>query len=158
SPHSEPTASFRLTQERALIGSPRYMAPELWTDARLASPATDLYALGVMTYECLRGRPPFEPATLEELRRSHADAPVPPLGDGFPPELDEVLARAMAKRASKRPATALEYAALVRAASGVKETAVVPQLDPSLREYFFANAPQPIAEALALLESAHTSY
>ena len=65
---------------RALLGTPRYMAPEqtgLGRFGTAVSPRTDVYALGVTAFELLTGRVPFEGVTPEEVLRQHADSPVP---------------------------------------------------------------------------------
>ena len=67
-----------LTSTGFVVGTPRYMAPEqalgLLLDAR-----TDLYAVGVILYEMLAGRAPFEAEDPVVLLRLHAKAPPPPL-------------------------------------------------------------------------------
>jgi serine/threonine protein kinase len=63
---------------RTVIGTPRYAAPEQ-IDGASASPAADVYSLGVCAYEMLAGRPPFGGETLTELFSQHVRAPVPRL-------------------------------------------------------------------------------
>ena len=149
-----PDALGRLTVDGTVIGSPHYMAPEQWSDASLADARTDLYALGVLCFEVLTGRPPFAGKTRLELLQAHASHAPPPLGPDFPPGLDAVLARAMAKDPADRHATALELAAAFRAASGIEsETVRLPRLGDGLRAAILSDAPQPLAEAVALLDA-----
>src|SRR6185503_5270081 len=108
-------------QRESHIGTPQYMAPEQWVDPRRADARTDVYALGVLCHEMLTGRRPFDGSSLMEVARAHARKPVPPLGEGFPPELDAVLARAMAKRPADRFATPLELADAIRRVSAVDD-------------------------------------
>ncbi len=105
----EPRGPRSLTGEGDMMGSPPYMAPEQWTGADLVTTRSDLYSLGVLAYEAISGRRPFS-GTIEELARQHLHAPVPPLPDGFPAALNEVLARAMAKDPRDRPESALALA------------------------------------------------
>src|SRR6266545_2069850 len=108
-----------LTQTHATLGSPPYISPEQWYDAPRVGPATDLYSLGIIAFEALTGRRPFVADSISALAQLHLAAPVPGLGKGFPPELDRLFQRALAKHPLDRPASALELALLLRAASGV---------------------------------------
>ena len=105
----------RLTPAGAMLGSPPYMAPEQWADPAAAGPPADLYALALIAYEALTGRLPFDAETDDACAAQHRDAPVPPLGDGFAPTLDQVFQRALAKRPKDRFATALDFAAAMHA-------------------------------------------
>ncbi len=63
-----------------LVGTVRYLAPE--AAGALAAPAderSDLYAVGVVLFECLTGSPPFPGPTVGDLLRQHLSMPVPPL-------------------------------------------------------------------------------
>ncbi|MBA3393851.1 MAG: protein kinase [Deltaproteobacteria bacterium] len=154
---SQPVAG--LTSEGAIVGSPHYMAPEQWVDARSADARTDIYALGVLAYEALTGKPPFNGRTLAEVAVAHAEGVVPPVGEAHAVALDAVFARVFAKQPADRFATALELAVAFRAASGVgsDEREILPQLDETLRDAMIADAPQPIAEAVAAVAAVHTS-
>ena len=90
------------------------MAPEQWTDPGRVGPRSDLYALGILAYEALTGRRPFDADTAEEFADRHLTAPVPPVGAGLPPGLDRVFQRALAKRPEDRFFSALDLAAALR--------------------------------------------
>jgi WD40 repeat protein/serine/threonine protein kinase len=145
-----------LTQHGAIVGSPPYMAPEQWSNATTVDARADLYALGVLAFECLTGKLPFGGRTLAEYARAHVSRPVPSLGQGFPASLDAVLRKALAKRPEDRYPDALALAAAFRAAAGVDiEAPVMPGLEAGLRDELLGAAPQPIAESVAALEAAH---
>jgi serine/threonine-protein kinase len=114
------TQDFQVTRRGSALGSPPYMAPEQWLDAGAADARSDLYALGVLCYEALAGRRPFKGETREEIARAHAEAPVPPLGPGFPPALDDFFQRALAKRPSDRFGSAHELAVAFAAAAATR--------------------------------------
>jgi hypothetical protein len=108
-----------LTRTNATLGSPPYMSPEQWSDPLRVGPPSDLYALGVIAYQALTGRRPFSAATVAGFAELHRSGDVPPVGPGFPPALDELFRRALAKRVDDRPASALELAEALRTASGL---------------------------------------
>jgi WD40 repeat protein/tRNA A-37 threonylcarbamoyl transferase component Bud32 len=145
----------QLTNESAVIGSPPYMAPEQWDSAPTVSPAADLYALGIVAFEALSGRRPFESETSAGHAELHRRGKIPSLGEAFAPELDGFFARALAKRPEDRPSTALVLAAELRVASGLAVvSADLPRLDEGVRDAWIAEAPQPLAEAVAALDGA----
>src|SRR5882757_6851831 len=69
--------SAPLTASGELIGTPGYLAPERAMGER-ATPASDLYSLGMLAYECLAGAPPFRGTPLE-VALAHRDRQLPPL-------------------------------------------------------------------------------
>nr|MBA2543940.1 serine/threonine-protein kinase PknK [Deltaproteobacteria bacterium] len=139
------------------VGTPLYMAPEMWLDARKAGPPADIYALGALTYEVLSGKPPFTGRSVMEIAALHARKAPPALGEPFPPGIDAAIAKAMAKRVPNRYATALELGEALREASGFALEGVnLPQLDELTRDELITRAPQPIAEAVAALDAART--
>ncbi len=92
-------------------GSPLYASPEQARDAT-SSPASDQYALGVVAWEALVGRPPFTGSTTTELLRSKLGVPVPHLPSRVevPSAIDAVLQRATAPHPSERFADVMELA------------------------------------------------
>src|SRR5262249_23084373 len=73
-------AGLGMTQTGEILGTPNYMAPEQAAGrSREVGPATDVYALGAILYECLTGRPPFLAATrVDTLLDVVSRDPVPP--------------------------------------------------------------------------------
>jgi serine/threonine-protein kinase len=96
----------------AMLGTPAYMAPEQ-TLGRAITPQTDIYALGVMLYEMVTGRLPFEADTPMTVALMHVSQPLPPPGEfnpSLPSEVNDVLAKALAKDPAERYQTAGEFA------------------------------------------------
>ncbi|WP_428264163.1 protein kinase domain-containing protein [Haliangium sp.] len=146
-----------LTRRGRFMGSPPYMAPEQWADASRADARTDQYALGILAFEALVGEPPFHAPTFDRIARAHISEPVPSLGEGFPPGLDAVLARALAKEPERRYPDVLAFAAALQdAVEGDHESSHLPQLAARVREGTLARAPQPLADSIALLEAVRT--
>ena len=103
-----------ITSTGAIVGSPAYMAPEQ-VRGESGTPATDLWALGVLLYEMLTGRPPFPgnsiPSVLYQVTHE-APAPMTEL----PPSVQRVLRRALEKEPQRRYPTARALADALRAA------------------------------------------
>lgn len=103
-----------LTQSHSTtIGTPAYLPPEAWQgkppDAR-----SDIYALGVMLYEMLAGRKPFDGVSVADLVRQHLyEAPMPlhSIRPDLPQAVDWVLTKALAKDSNSRFGTAGELSA-----------------------------------------------
>jgi len=149
----------RLTPDGATIGTPAYMAPEQWISAVTVGPVSDLYALAVVAYEALTGRRPFDDLAVADRGELRCRGKVPPLGPGFPPALDRMFARALAERPEDRWHTALELAAALRAASGLGTGgADLPRIEAGVRDAWLADAPQPLAELVAVLDSARNAH
>lgn len=102
--------SAPITGPGLVMGTTQYMAPERIAGGQ-ATPASDLYALGILIYECLTGVPPFDGGTAEVMA-GHLYLPMPPLPAGVPPELDELIARLTAKDPAARLSDAAEVAAI----------------------------------------------
>jgi CHASE2 domain-containing sensor protein len=106
----------RLTATGDLLGTPLYVAPEVIRKAA-AAPASDLYSFGVIAYEMLAGRPPFQGGTAEVLVAHLGQEP--PTGT-LPVEIGNALRESLAKDPALRPVSAREVVRRLRAA-GARE-------------------------------------
>ena len=112
----------RLTRVGASVGSPDYMAPEQISGGSMDA-RTDLYALGVLLHHLLTGEPPYTGDAPIAVAYQHLNAPVPSVREKrpeVPPELDEVVARLMAKAPEDRFQSADELLAALRAIPGLE--------------------------------------
>ncbi len=93
-------SGLALTQNNIALGTPYYMSPEQATASPLDA-RSDLYALGVLLFEMLTGRPPYQASTSVEIMAMHVNAAVPILPEKFAP-FQTVLRRLLAKEPGDR--------------------------------------------------------
>ena len=112
----------------AIIGTPAYMAPEQAQGDKVDGRA-DIYALGIILYEMLTGKQPYEADTPMGVAIKHITDPVPHILDAnpnLPYDIEEIIQKAMAKDRDDRYATAQEMVEalreIVRAESGMDKT------------------------------------
>ncbi|GAA2638380.1 serine/threonine-protein kinase [Paractinoplanes durhamensis] len=103
-----------MTTPNAVVGTPHYMAPEAF-HGTTASPATDVYALGVLLYELVSGRPPYDSDSIPDLMRRHMEGH-PRRRPGVPDEIWDVIEDCMAGKPRLRPSAAELVVALSDAA------------------------------------------
>jgi serine/threonine protein kinase len=103
------SSGMRGTQAGMVYGSPAYMSPEQLTAQADVDPRTDVFALGVVLFECLTGALPFDGPTVEvlmvKLLRGET-RPIETLRPGLPPALIEIVRRAIATDRDERFPTA----------------------------------------------------
>ena len=106
-------ATDRLTGTGVSLGTPQYMSPEQAAGATDVGPAADVYALGVVLYECLAGHPPFHGGTAASVIARHVTETPPPVTDSRPDtplNFSAALDRALRKDPSERFASAGDFA------------------------------------------------
>ena len=100
--------SAAVTPIGEMVGTPGYLSPEQVAGEQATS-ASDLYALGVVAYECLVGAPPFVGMPLE-IAVAHRDCPLPPLPPSVPADVAGFVMHLTAKDPALRPGSAAEVA------------------------------------------------
>lgn len=103
--------SVPLTQTGSTLGTPRYMSPEQCFGHRLDG-RSDQYALAVLVFECLAGKPPFTAESIGEYVHKHTTVPAPPLGESrpdLPAAVCDGVARALSKHPDKRFPDILDF-------------------------------------------------
>jgi serine/threonine-protein kinase len=120
------TDQSSITQVGSVLGTAAYLAPEQ-ARGEEAGPRADLYSLGVVSYQLLTGRLPYEASSLSELalkQQREPPAPVDDLNPQVPPELADAIALALALDKEERPASAALLAeAIADGARGVEPVA-----------------------------------
>lgn len=106
----------KLTRDGTILGSPSYMSPEQVTGGKLG-PATDIYSLGVVLFEMLTGRTPFEGTVTSVIGQiMHTDAqPAIKLRTDITPGISAICAKAMAKKPEDRFASMKEFSSALGA-------------------------------------------
>src|SRR6266699_3896752 len=104
------SASATATMSQSVRGTPAYMAPEQWEGTPVA--ATDQYALAIMAYDLLTGRPPFQGGLGQVMYQHLHVIPQPPgkLNPHLPADVDTVLLHALAKKPEERFASISAFA------------------------------------------------
>ena len=126
--------SVPLTQTGAIMGTAYYISPEQASGSSV-TPASDLYSLGVVAYECLSGRRPFAGDTPVSVALAQVREPPPPLPESIPADVRELVMSMLAKDPSDRPSSAGEVAgralALAPAYRASEPEAVAEGVDPT---------------------------
>lgn len=133
---AQAASSAAVTGTGAVIGSPAYLAPER-VRGGAATPASDLYSLGIVAYECLAGAPPFSGAGMA-IAHAHVHEPMPPLPADVPAEIAPFVAQLTAKDPAARPANAADVAAHARSlrdSTRGNRTLLMPTMHPNWEPY-----------------------
>lgn len=111
------------TQAGTVFGTPRYMSPEQ-AQGKPLDARSDLYSLGIILYQMLCGRPPFEDEDAVLVMAQHIKAAPPSMSEiapdaVIPPAIERVVTRTLSKDPSQRPASAEQFAELLDEALAV---------------------------------------
>ncbi|MCA9610535.1 MAG: protein kinase, partial [Myxococcales bacterium] len=109
---AEPQADSKLTHSGSIVGTPRYMSPEQ-LEEKDVDERTDVYALGLILFECLVGDLPYRSQSLNALLLEILTADHPPphlLKDGIPEELGDLVKKAIERQAEDRFDSVVDFA------------------------------------------------
>lgn len=128
------TSSLTQSISGGIVGTPAYIPPEIWEDA-VATPATDIYALGCVVYEMLTGKVLFEGSTPMAIMRAHdRGAQLPEVWPmDIPSDTRSVLLQALARKPEQRYAT---IKAFLEALNVVQTAAVKQRLAEKAKQLF----------------------
>lgn len=143
-----------------VVGTPTYMSPEQAMGDRHIDHRSDIYALGVMVYEMLMGRHPYEATTPMRVLLKHISDPVPQIDLaelqrlGLTKDLNDILSKALAKKPEERYATASQLARPLTLLTAPAQRAEAPS-DPTRMEAPVEIQPSPrVSGSATLLSSA----
>lgn len=120
--HVESESEQELTKAGLFMGSPKYMSPEQIRGERVDA-RSDVYALGVVMYEMVTGRVPFERENTVKVLMAHMHEAVPPItAPDCPPGLVDLIMRCLAKQPEGRPSSMDEVILMLKQATGLSLT------------------------------------
>ncbi len=140
-----------MTQTGSIMGTAQYLSPEQ-AQGHAVSGQSDLYSIGIILYEMLTGRVPFEGESAVTIALKQVnEAPVPPshYNPALPPALEAVVLRALEKDPARRFADADEFLAALEAAQVVPAADTTQVLQGAAVAAAPAAAPLPTPEAIA---------
>jgi serine/threonine protein kinase/tetratricopeptide (TPR) repeat protein len=164
-----------LTHTGLVVGTPGYMSPEQAAGERTIDARADIYALAVVGYEMLAGAPPFEGPSAQAIFAAHLTqepTPLHQLRPEIPVELEEVVAKALAKQPAARFATAAQFREALGTGTGAwaamrrpwaehtGSVAVLPFVNMSVdpeNEFFADGMTEDIINALTKVERLHVA-
>jgi len=91
----------KITKTGQVMGTPLYMSPEQCRNTRDVNVASDIYALGIIWFELIIGKPPYDADNAYDLMAKHCNDPVPQVR-GLDPALQEIIDRCLAKNVRDR--------------------------------------------------------
>jgi serine/threonine-protein kinase len=108
-PNNERFGDSRLTNFGDLNGTPAYMSPEQCRGDLNLTPACDYYSLGVLAYELIEGRLPYESSAVQRVLAMHLNDPIPEMvSDRVPQPVEDMIYRLLAKNPTHRLQSAVE--------------------------------------------------
>ena len=139
----------QLTQVGTVLGTVAYLAPEQAAGDPVTA-AADIYSLGAVGYELLAGRTAYEFESIIDLALKQREPPAPP--EGVPPQLGQVILRALAFDPADRPASAAAFARELAQASPEPPTEPLPRAEVTLATQVMATPAAPTGRTI------HISY
>jgi eukaryotic-like serine/threonine-protein kinase len=135
----------QITQLGSVLGTAAYLSPER-TQGEPASTSSDVYSLGVVLYQLLTGRVPYETSSLTELALAQQQGAPPPPSTFKPdvtPELDRAIARCLAGSPEARYSSASEMRDAIEAAAGGHDTSATIALETAATQHLPRAYPPP---------------